>query len=402
METRILALTLVAPDGDAAGLDTWLRDHVADVLQVPGVEGALILSPDDAPGPGVGVRRTVHYRLRDASVRDAIRNAGPDWPEAGGTPERAEATLELLLPGEDFVAGAVSTENCRNCGEVLTGQHCAHCGQRARVPVLSLVSLARDFAGDFFNWDGRIWRTLRPLAFRPGLLTLDYLQGRRARYTPPLRMYLVLSLAFFLAVSWGAEPGELLAVDAPDDESALAVDGATGADACSAGNLQIEAIRPDWEDRLREACRRIVADTGGFAEALLGNVPGMMFATLPLLAGLMQLLYLGSGRFYVEHLLFFLHVHAFFFLGALLIVLLAEAAALLEGGVAGTVFGVAEGALRNAQVIYLPYYLYRAMRRVYGQGRGRTLLKQALLGVGYLLCLGVTSAGLFVYTALGM
>ncbi|MFM8353744.1 MAG: DUF3667 domain-containing protein, partial [Gammaproteobacteria bacterium] len=121
--------------------------------------------------------------------------------------------LALMRSSEAFAGGAPSTENCRNCGEVLTGQHCAYCGQRASVAVLSLTALARDLAGDLFNWDARIWRTLRPLAFRPGFLTLEYLQGRRARYTPPLRLYLVLSLLFFLVVSGGVGPAEVLDVD---------------------------------------------------------------------------------------------------------------------------------------------------------------------------------------------
>lgn len=400
MDARILALALESPAGDAAALDTWLRDHVADVLQVPGVEGALILCPDtEAPDR---LRRTVHYRLRDAAVLDAIRAAHADWPESGGAQVPASAAVELLLPDEDFVGGAVSTENCRNCGEVLSGQHCAHCGQRAKVPVLSLLSLLRDLAGDLLNWDARIWRTLRPLAFRPGFLTLEYLQGRRASYTPPLRMYLVLSLLFFLAVFWGAEPPTLLTIDAEEQASPLVADGASGADACNPENMQIEAIRPAWEARLREACRRIVADTGGFNEALLANVPGMMFATLPLLAALTQLLYLGSGRYYVEHLLFFVHFHAFFFLSALPIALLSGlSGALGKNGWGPFVENVGDG-LFTAQSIYLPYYLYRAMRRVYGQSRRRTLFKQSLLGVGYLFCLVLTSAGLFIVTALGM
>ena len=46
MEARILALTLFAEDGDPPALDAWLRDHVADVLQVPGVRGASILHPE--------------------------------------------------------------------------------------------------------------------------------------------------------------------------------------------------------------------------------------------------------------------------------------------------------------------------------------------------------------------
>ena len=67
--------------------------------------------------------------------------------------------------------------------------------------MISFWGLIRDLLGDIFDWDSRVWRTLRPLAFRPGLLTGEFLRGRRAHYTPPFRMYLILSVMFFLIAS---------------------------------------------------------------------------------------------------------------------------------------------------------------------------------------------------------
>ncbi len=400
MEARILALTLFAEDGDPAALDAWLRDHVADVLQVPGVRGASILHPEPE-SPGVW-RRTVYYRLCSPEVLGAIRVAGPDWPESGGLDAPGTTGVELLLSSDDFAAGAPSTENCRNCGEVLLGQHCAHCGPRADVAVLSLYALTRDLAGDLFSWDARIWRTLRPLAFRPGFLTLEYLQGRRARYTPPLRLYLVLSLLFFLVISLGAAPDSFVSLDADIEDGSAAAEFETGVEICEPDALRIEGSLGAWEERLRDMCRSIMTDTGEFVEAMRANVPGMMFATLPLLAALMLLLQMNSGRFYVEHLLFFVHVHAFFFLGALLVVLVEWLGDTLGDAGIGRWVGSIGSGLVTAQSIYLPYYLYRSMRRVYGQGRWSTLIKCGLLAVGYLLCLLLTSVGLFVTTAVTM
>jgi hypothetical protein len=70
--------------------------------------------------------------------------------------------------------------------------------QRARSRLISIWELVRDAFGDLFELDSRLWKTLVPLMISPGKLTHDYLQGRRARYMPPFRMYLVLSLLFFL------------------------------------------------------------------------------------------------------------------------------------------------------------------------------------------------------------
>ena len=89
-------------------------------------------------------------------------------------------------------------QDCLNCGTELRGQYCGHCGQRATSRLISLWELVRDAFGDLFEFDSRLWRTLTPLLIRPGRLTRDYLEGRRARYMPPFRMYLVLSVIFFV------------------------------------------------------------------------------------------------------------------------------------------------------------------------------------------------------------
>jgi hypothetical protein len=114
----------------------------------------------------------------------------------------------------------------------------------------------------------------------------------------------------------------------------------------------------------------------------------------------MYVLYIGSARYYVEHLLFVVHFHAFFFLGGLAILLLQ----LLRSATAETALGkgvsAAEGLLMAVFVIYLPVYLYRAMRRVYGQGPIITSAKYAVLVIAYVVCLSLTAIGLLLYTAL--
>lgn len=403
----ILVLRLEAPAAAAAAFDTWLRDHVADVLQENGVETATIHDEDACPPDAV--RRVVHYHLRNAEVAQTLAEHHPDWPEAGVGPHAAGVVLlgrELLFPRQDFSGGAPTTDNCLNCGEVLTGQHCAYCGQRASVRVLSLWGLLRDVAGDLANWDARIWRTLRPLAFRPGFLTGEYLAGRRSAYTPPFRMYLILSLMFFLlapldaglGVNAGTSGGVVLESDAslPDRARPSAEDVTKTCNEDLA--FGVGPLGREWEPRVRQACERVLSDPTGFGEAMLDNIPRTMFVFLPLLALIMQFLYIGSGRFFVEHLLFLVHVHSAFFLGALAEMLLQQGARI--PGTVGTAMDAVSGFGNAALVIYLPYYLYRAMRRVYGQARAWTLFKFVLLAVGYALCLGLTVTGLFVVTAL--
>lgn len=491
-ETVLYEVNLEADAAIEGPFDTWLRDHIADLLQIDGFRSAEIL--EDASAPAGRVRRIVQYRLRDQAALDTyLREHAPRMRTQGVAKfgDRYSAERRVLAHREEFIRGKVSTENCLNCGEVLTGQHCSHCGQRAKVRVLSLWSLLRDVVGDALNWDSRLWRTLRPLAFSPGLLTEEFLRGRRARYTPPFRMYLILSVGFFLSTTiGGADPGADLHLNVGDDganlqykvdeaparanpsssgtsspglpkappapgisakpadskapaakdakldperqrivdtivkrlpekdqsraraemerefasmttEQVTAVDRVV-ANPCSPDNFKVSMgpLTSKYEPRLRQACNKIVNDSKGFGRALYDNVPKMMFIFLPLIAGLMYVLYLGSGRYYVEHLLFFVHYHAFFFLGGMAVVLLERIAGLLGPGRIGGILDSAGKLLIVILIFYVPYYLYRAMRRVYGQGRFFTLVKYSILGVGYLFFLTLTGVGLLFYTAL--
>jgi hypothetical protein len=460
-------------DAEIAGpFDTWLRDHVADMLQFDGFRSAEIL--DDTAAPPGRIRRVVQYRLRDTlALEDYLANHAPRMREQGVAHfgERFRVERRVLPHREEFVRGAVSTENCLNCGEVLTGQHCSHCGQHSRVRVLSLWGLTRDVIGDLLDADSRVWRTLWPLAFRPGLLTQEFLRGRRASYTPPFRMYLVLSLVFFVVASF-SDPGSEVALQLDEDgtniqirdgrqaaeptepvpPAAPAVPAVPGAqptldaetrrlldavierlpeseranarreleadlakaspadlaaanrfiaDPCSEESLRFDVgpLLEQYEPRLREACRKIMADQQSFGRALFENIPKMMFIFLPLIAAVMSVLYVRSGRYYVEHLLFVVHFHAFFFLAGIVVLLLERLAESVAGPLASGLNG-AQAVLGTALVFYVPWYLLRAMRRVYEQSWWKTLPKFALLGLAYFFSLVFTGLGLLAYTAL--
>ena len=491
-ETVLYEVNLDAEAGIEGPFDTWLRDHIADVLQFDGFLSAEILA--DSAAPDGRIRRIVQYRLRNQADLDAyLRDHAPRMRAQGVEKfgDRFHAERRMLAHREEFIRGAFSTENCLNCGEVLRGQHCSHCGQRARVRVLSLGTLLRDLFGDITNFDSRLWRTLVPLAFRPGALTVEYLRGRRTHYSPPFRMYLILSVAFFLLTTLGGSPADDLNFNfdeegaanlqitppgadapvpgeeppAPGGGAPAAGGGATAApstgspasqtatearldperqkivdsivkrvpekqrsaarkdlehelsalspeqvapvkrlvnDPCGSGSLKID-MGPEgrqFEVKVRDTCRKIVENPKSFGRAVYQNIPKMMFIFLPLIAVVMFVLYLGSGRFYVEHLLFFVHFHAFFFLAGIVVVGLARLAQALSGTGVGGVLKSVEEFLLLVLVFYVPYYLYRAMRRVYGQRRIVTLLKYATLGVGYLVFMTLTLVGLLFYTAL--
>jgi hypothetical protein len=172
-------------------------------------------------------------------------------------------------------------------------------------------------------------------------------------------------------------------------------------DPCGPDNLKFDVPwAKEYEPRLRQACQKIWSDTPSFGRALFQNIPKMMFIFLPLIAVVMYVLYIGSGRYYVEHLLFLVHFHAFFFLGGLVILLVERTAWLAPGTALDAGAKVFGNFLTAAFTIYVPVYLFVAMRRVYGQGRIVTFLKYSALGVAYLFGLVITALGLLFYTAL--
>jgi hypothetical protein len=295
---------------------------------------------------------------------------------------------------------------CLNCGDQTPGNYCRNCGQRKVEVHISTFRLLMEALDDQFSINSALPRTIGALLFRPGRLTREYMGGRIARYIPPFRLYLVTSVVFFLALSF------LPALRNPD----LDVGGATTVDigragvhrpageahppvppqvvihgqAPAPGRVLMPPVPPapqrlQWLDGVKmhtgdatidsigneriahfsrmepkEALRQIISD-------YLGHVPQVMFVLLPLFAGLLKVLYVFRRRFYVEHFIFALHVHAFAFLTYLLMIVIRwpPLIALLGG--------------------WQMVYFYLALKKVYGEGWFSTLVKYGVLGMVYSL-----------------
>jgi Protein of unknown function (DUF3667) len=94
---------------------------------------------------------------------------------------------------------ASGTKICLNCGGDIAGSHCHSCGQKARVH-RSLAAFGHDIIHGVLHLDGKIWRTLPMLAWRPGELTRRYIDGERAKFVSPIALFLFcvfLSFAVF-------------------------------------------------------------------------------------------------------------------------------------------------------------------------------------------------------------
>jgi hypothetical protein len=252
---------------------------------------------------------------------------------------------------------------CSNCGETLQPRfaYCPACGQQTGRRIVPFATLAKEFVEDYFSFDSKILRSLYPLLLRPGFLTNEFLRGRRARYIPPLRMYLTISLLAFLLLAvnkpsltrYHAGAGEITAEELAEIQRELAT--APGGPA-----------RADVEDVLAEA----------FWDNFFTSVlPKLFFVMVPLAAVILFALYRKTSRYYMEHLIFSLHFHSFVFV--LLSAYLLVSSYLLSGRV------LVNRVLLTAMITAVLAYLLAALRRVHGQPTGKTLFKFSVLVGSY-------------------
>ncbi|USX26514.1 DUF3667 domain-containing protein [Oxalobacteraceae bacterium OTU3CINTB1] len=269
---------------------------------------------------------------------------------------------------------------CPNCEAVLTGAFCASCGQEAHLHHASTREFLHEFVGHYVAIEGKLWGTMSRLLFRPGLLTNEYIRGRRVRFVQPLRIYLTLSLLFFAVLKFtgGFEP----VIDENARPASAEVARTAKRDAAQADNEpgpkafgdflgRWPRLQHQWHifDALPQEQQKKV-----FVEAFYKYAPYAIFCLMPVFALFLKILYLGSGRRFGEHVLFALHTNAFayFVFCAMLLINV----------------GIVDFVLWCWLLLYLPW----AMRRVYHRSRFGTFWRWAVLMASFMICIFVASA----------
>ncbi|QNP39621.1 DUF3667 domain-containing protein [Lysobacter solisilvae (ex Woo and Kim 2020)] len=386
--------------------------------------------------------------------------------------------------------------NCENCGTPLQGHYCHECGQSVHNPTRHFGHALEEVFESFWHLDGRVFRTLRDL-MRPGRVARNYLDGQRARYIAPLRLFVILSLLTFFvgklvvhvdgpAIQFGGEGGaaitnaqtvaevrqvearllkkleaeeaeaakvpgvnaaliatrariqgeaasRIVEIEAAAKQRAAAAAGAqphatttttaTPATAPTATNAPAVATTPapkrikpgikdngewrfndrPWDEKTnpvdvpllpafvdRWVNRKIgrakanvehMADANQFVQASLGAVPTALFLLMPVFALLLKVLYLGSGRRYLEHLVVALYSHAWLLL--VLLVMFVMNALDQAAGNKGWV-PVVTALVDAALWIWLPIYLFVMQHRVYRDHWALTAVRYLVVGSIYM------------------
>ena len=373
----------------------------------------------------------------------------PEQPTSGesghGNQTPALVGNPSLSLSEKKLAGS---DNCLNCGTALKGPFCYFCGQPDRNFMRFFPVLLRDLMEDLLDLDSRFMRTMKPLLFKPGRLTRDYMEGRRFRYAPPMRLYIFSSIVFFLlaallssdavfinssvdenglSVHLNEPAAEPQAVDEalnnlpPEVREQVDVDETLNADNDTeviTGGFEIDDIQfndepwdretnpvdikwlPTWlndriNDEIEESphkAEQIKENPNLIIEKIFDILPATMFVLLPVVALIFKFWYLFAKRFYIEHLIFSLHNHAFLFVSLTLIMLANVSETLL------TRYGYTEAETAVIWVIavigtWIPLYLLISLRVVYRQNWFMTMGKFAMIGLSYMTLLGLVTTG---------
>jgi hypothetical protein len=280
--------------------------------------------------------------------------------------------LPLAVPTSEVPGTLRPARVCLDCGAPLTGKFCTVCGQKDEALKRGVKDLALEFLQHPLV-DTKLWRSLVPLIFRPGGLTEEYLAGRRTRYVRPLKLYLTISVIFFavLALNHSTDQWIQFSSDTPNGSAPVAKP--------PVKQLHIPILGGLYENFQRTTTAlddpKDIAIRGRVSRQVAGSFPKMVFVLLPLSAVLFKLFW--WRRYFVEHLIFTLHLHSFGFL-------------------AGTVLTFRWKPVAVVVLVCSCLYLLLAFKRMYRQGWVKTLAK--VFGVAFLYSI-VFAAGL-IFTAL--
>jgi len=317
-------------------------------------------------------------------------------------------------------------KECLNCGTNVEDKFCPHCGQENIETKEPFFGFLIHGIAHYFHFDSKLQKSIVPLITKPGKLTNEYIAGKRASYIQPVNMYLFISLVFFLLFSIdsssikketapnGQSSTEKIVKDQKNNllSSSKKTDVQIGLndgffDNADSGKNTVDMdmktyvqkqheLSPDKRDswlvqyftkkaiQLREKYGDELQEK--ILETVQHQLPKMMFILMPLFALILSISFYRSRLYFIEHLIYTLHVHSFLFLLNIIIELISK----LSEDIGNYAFGTG--------VMISIWYIYRSMRVVYQKGKTHILFKFFILGLSYVILLTLSFAAILAFS----
>ncbi|MDQ8756061.1 DUF3667 domain-containing protein [Sphingosinicella sp. LHD-64] len=303
---------------------------------------------------------------------------------------------------------------CLNCGAALVGPYCRMCGQKGHVH-RTISAIGHDLIHGILHLDGKFWRALPLLAWRPGDLTRRYVHGERAKFVSPLGMFLFsIFLMFAVLQIFGLslsnldmrssevvqrnmnvarqevvrelreahdrraafargervvlKNGQPATLDALDREIAGAQEGVDAVQELSTGTGRfIDADFDTGWPRLDHGIEKFNQNPGLALYKLQANGYKFSWLLIPISVPFVWLLFFWTRRFrFYDHTVFVTYSLAFMSLFAILLTL-------------SGMTGLPSGIIAIAAMIVPPFHIYRQLKGAYSLGRFGTLVRTFLL-----------------------
>lgn len=205
---------------------------------------------------------------------------------------------------------ANKTITCKNCETTFEGHFCPNCGQSVKDFDRPFKILFFDIMANMWAFDTRVLKTLKSLILKPGNMALDYVNGRRARYMPPFRLYIFISFIFFLLLNISAtnrvnKDWDLLTVKERGDTLT------------SNRNSVISITRddnPDDSKSSRDLIDEIESNKEYYVSKFFTVLSWSLFILMPLYASFLWMMFRKRHKYFLGHFIFAINQHAFLFL----------------------------------------------------------------------------------------
>ena len=237
---------------------------------------------------------------------------------------------------------AQNTIFCKNCDTEFTGKYCPECRQSVRELEKPIWSLMRDIISLIGSFDVRLFKTLVAICFKPGEISLDYLEGKRMKYLPPIKFYATVSFIFFLLLGFltsnslervnqqrkdKKEKAKIISGDttliqkdtlhlSESIEINLAMKRDTSnysKDSVSVGSedLTLGKDEQTFDDYVEKKAKEIKEKPQQFVVESFNTLSWVMFFLLPIYALLLRIFFWRAKKYYISHLIFAVNQHAF-------------------------------------------------------------------------------------------